>query len=77
MTCVRCDSWENERLRRSGQSCEYKPPSPVLCSGRSSDKCMIATDYSADGQCTNTMVITINAMENLFKKNFATEIFCL
>ena len=49
MRCVRCDSWENQRLRRSGHTCEHKPPRPVTCSSPSSDKCMIATDYAADG----------------------------
>jgi len=49
MNCVKCNSWENEQLS-AGRTCEDDPPRPVTCRRQTdSTKCMIATDYAADG----------------------------
>jgi len=46
--CVKCESWPNNKLRRD-HACENNPPGPSICSRQTSARCMIATDYAADG----------------------------
>ena len=49
ITCVKCNSWNNDELL-DGQTCEQNPPRPVSCRPQTpSTKCMISTDYAADG----------------------------